>query len=297
MRNHLLARSCALGFLLFAGTASAEDARAVLDRAIQAHGGAARLERTKKGHLKGKCEGIQSNAPFEYETEEWFDLPARNKRIAEGKSNGVPFQVEWLFIGKEGWKRELPRPAHYFTEREPLSSVEGQWYPVLAVLLLLREKDVWLTSLPDETKDGCVLVGIHAANPRRSGDYFFDKSTGLLKRSKVIERAQESVETTYDDYREIQGIHYPMRFKVAGETYSSTFTLSSIEFLDKIDESVFAKPPTPEGERTTTESSEKTPEQRNRVLIAVTLVAGAIVGAVWFIVRASKRGSRETPPS
>ena len=297
MRNYLLTSPCAFLFLLLAGTASAEDARAILDRAIQAHGGAARIERTKRGHLKGKCEGIQSNGPFTYEVEEWFDLPARNKRIVDSNIGGASSHVEYLFIGEESWKRESPRAWQHSSWPYSLSAEQQQWYAVLAVLILLREKEVPFTSLPEKTKDGRTLVGIQTIYAEHLLEYFFDKLTGLLERSKGTPPGQESTETLYDDYREIQGIRYPMHFKVAAKTYSSTTTLSSIEFLDKIDESIFSKPQTPAAERPITLSNEKTPEHRNSVLIVVTLVAGVIVGAVWFIVRASKRGNRETPPS
>ena len=302
MRYDLVTSSCAFLFLLLAGTASAEDARALIDRAIQAHGGAARLERTKKGHVKAKCEVKDVNAPFEYEIEEWFDLPARNKRIYDEKGHGTARHVEWLFMGKESWMREGSRRVEHKSWPVSLSAEQQQWYAVLAILLLLREKDAQLTSLPEETKDGRILAGIHVVYFLYSGDYFFDKSTGLLARSKrtwqsPVNGEEEDAETIYEDYRDIQGIHYPMRFKVAAKKYSSTFTLSSIEFLDKIDESIFSKPQTPAVEGPIVESSEETQEQRKRILIVVTVAAGVVIGAVWFIVRASKRSNRETPPS
>ncbi|HEY7328138.1 MAG TPA: hypothetical protein VH592_10880 [Gemmataceae bacterium] len=311
MRYDLVTSSCTLLFLLLAGTASAEDARAILDRAIQAHGGAAGLERTKKGHLKGKCEGIQANVPFEYEIEEWFDLPVRNKRIYDGNGNNTSTHVEWLFMGKESWMREGNKRVQYSFLPISQSAEQQQWYAVLAMLLLLRENDAQLTSLPEETKDGRTLAVIHAVYSQLEGDYFFDKSTGLLRLTKAIRPVQETiVEHVYDDYRDVQGTHYPMRIHVTEKTYSSTFSISSIEFLDKIDEAVFAKPQAPAAEGTveetvvrkttsqpTADSSGKAPEQRNQVLIVVTIVAGVIIGAVWFMVRASRRGKQELPPS
>lgn len=312
MRYDLVTSPCALLLLLLAGAASAEDARAILDRAIQAHGGAARLERTKKGHFKGNCEGIKPDGPFRYEIEEWFDLPVRVKRVVDSiSSNGTSTHVEWLCMGKESWIREGTKRVQNASLPVSQSTEQQQWYAILAMLLLLREKDAQLTSLPEEKKDGSTLAGVHVVYSQLEGDYFFDKSTSLLRQSKTIRpREKTTVEFRYDDYRDIQGIHYPMRINVTEETYSSTFTLSSIEFLDKIDSNVFAKLQTAAAEGTgeetgarktsspsTGERSDKTPEQRNQVLIVVTVVAGVIVGAVWFIVRASKRGKQEPPPS
>jgi hypothetical protein len=54
-------------FLLAAARAPAEEARTILDRAIRAHGGEARLERTKKGRLKARMEGSLLDVAFKIE--------------------------------------------------------------------------------------------------------------------------------------------------------------------------------------------------------------------------------------
>jgi hypothetical protein len=303
----MLMRSCVLTnvsvflFLLLAWAASAEEPRILLDRAIQAHGGAARVERTKKGHLKAKSEGKQSNAPFKVEIEEWFDLPSRYRETSDGSRNGMPYHGEKLVLGKEGWIREGTGPMRPFPFPDPF--VAQHWHAKLALLLVLRDKDVQFKSLPDETKDGRSLVGFHAISPQVADDFFFDKSTGLLaKTQKTMPNplgGQEVIEEAfYDDYRDIQSIHFPTCFKITVRTtYSATITLSFIEFSDKIGESVFKKPQMPVADEPASENSAKTPVSRDRMLIVATVGAGVTIGAVWFIVRASKRGKRETPPS
>jgi outer membrane lipoprotein-sorting protein len=303
----MLMRSCFLTsvfvslFLLLAGAASAEEPRALLDRALSAHGGAARLERTKKGHLKAKSEGNQSNVPFKVEIEEWFDLPSRYKEISDGSSNGAPYHVEKVVTEKESWIRGGTGPMHYLSPRE--AAYRAALASLVSNLLLLRDKDIQLTSLPDKNQDGRTFAGIRAMNPQGSSDFYFDKSTGLLAQTQVMPnriRGREEIEETfYEDYRDIQGIHYPMRFKTSsGKTYSATVTISSIEFSDKIDESVFLKPWLPAAEsQASSENVEKTSAPRDTMLIIATVGAGVVIGAVWFIVRACKRSKRETPPS
>lgn len=287
--------------LLLVGQSSAEEPRAILDRAIQAHGGAARLERTKKGHLKAKSEGNQSNVPFRLEIEEWFDLPSRYKRIKTGSINDKPFLREEGSTEKEGWAQEGAGRISTFSVHQPMSVTE-HWHAILASLLPLRDKDVQFKSLPDQTKDGRTLVGFHATSRQVNGDFFFDKSTGLLAKTQQTRQsslgsAEVIADTSYDEYRNVHGIQYPMRFKsTVGESYSTTITLSALEFGGKIDESNFTKPKTPSAEPSS-ENDEKTQTPRDRMLIVATVGAGAFVGAVWFIVRASKRGKREMPPS
>jgi hypothetical protein len=301
----MLMRSCVLTsvfaslFLLLAGVASAEEPRALLDRAIGAHGGAARLERTKKGHLKAMSEGKQSDAPFKVEIEEWFDLPSRYRETSDGSRNGVPYHGEKVVTEKESWIREGTGPAHYLSLRTVAYSAALASH--VTNLLLLRDKDIQLASLPDKNQDGRTFAGIRATNPQGSSDFYFDKSTGLLAQTRAtpnhIGGQEEIEETLYDDYRDIQGIHYPMRFRVvAGKTFTSIISLSSIEFLDKFDESVFQKPQMPTADEPGSEHREKTSMPRDRILIVATVGAGVVIGAAWFIVRASKRGKRETPP-
>ncbi len=301
MRFSLLTNGFVCLLLLLVGEASAQEPQAILDRAVQAHGGAARLERTKKGHLKAKSEGNQSNVPFRLEIEEWFDLPSRYKRIKTGSINDKPFHREDGSTEKEAWVREGTAPISTFSVHQPMSVTE-HWHAILASLLLLREKDVQFKSHPDETKDGRTLVGFHVTSQQVNGDFYFEKSMGLLAKTQQARQnpqgGQEVIaDTSYDEYRDVQGIQYPMRFKsTVGKTYSTTITLSSIEFGGKIDESIFIKPKTPSAEPSS-EKEEKTQMPRDRMLIVATVGAGAVVGAVWFIVRASKRGKRETPPS
>lgn len=287
--------------LFLAKAASAEEPRALVDRAIAAHGGADRLERTKNGHLKAKSEGHQLDVTFKFEIEEWFDLPNRYKRIKVGSIKDKPFTREDGSTEKESWDREGTGPIRTSSVGQPMP-VGHHWHAILVSLLLLREKDAQLRSLPDEMKDGRSLVGFHADSSQVKGDFFFDKSTGLLARTQQTRQnslgGQEVIaDTSYDNYRAIEGIQYPMRFKAtAGKTYSATLALSSIEFGGKIDESVFKKPQIPEAE-SVRENEVKTPAPRDRTLIFATVAAGVVVGAVWFIVRVSKRGKRETPPS
>lgn len=292
MRSLVSLVSVAGMILFFAGAAAAEDARALLERAIEAHGGAARLERTKRGHLKGNIEASQGNAAFKVELEETFDLPDRYRRTVTGSVNDTPFHVDMAVTGKAGWVRDGTGPAHAGSVRQQLPLTQ-HWHAILAMLLLLRGKDIDLTPLPDETKEGRKFAGLRATSRQGSSDAYFDKSTGLLARSKrampeLLGGKEGIVESFYDDYRDIKGIHYPMKFRfVAGSASVTTVTLSTIEFPDKIDDSIFHNP----------QSSEKAPVNWNKVLIGVAVASGAVLGTLWLIVRAAKRGKRETPPS
>ncbi len=317
-------------FLFFAVPASAEDARAVLDRAIRAHGGEDRLERTTRGRIKSEMDGHEMMEGrvivFKVTREEIFDLPARFRRTIRGTANGGAFRLEYAITGKDGWLQEegsvLKRKLTEFTF-EPLP-LAAHWQTILANLPLLRGKDTQLTSLPEQRKDGRTLAGIRAASPSGASDFYFDKATGLLARSQwdipslLAGRDREMFgDNFYEDYKDIKGVYYPMKIKAsAGNAQVVIVTVSTVEFLDKIEDSVFAKPitaaePAKEGAaaKTTSETKpetkpvngdsidgEETPARRDPWLIVATLITGVVIGAVWLLVRASKRGKQRMPP-
>jgi hypothetical protein len=294
----------------------AADARIVVDKAIQAHGGEARLARTKTGRLKANVVRTTVGVEvFKARWEEIFDLPDRYRRVIEGIENGSGVRMELVVNGKIGWMRRDGGVLTDFPVPEPLP-VEQHWHAMLAQLLLLRSKNARLTLLGDERRDGRSLVGVRVVSPDTEAVLHFDKITGLLARARRplanFMPGREGVgETSYEDYRDINGIRYPMRINNSnGDADTIHIALSSIDFLDKIDQSVFAKPAVavedPAGGRAQGEASDRTdasdtPSVDSSArwdvrLIAATLGMGIFVAGVWLFVRVSKRRRQETHP-
>lgn len=304
----LMLLSLVVGSSLFAAACTAaEDARAVLEGAIQAHGGAARLERTTRGRLQGKVEGRMNNADCKAEWKETFDLPGRYRRTIDGSFNAEPYHMEYAVTGTRGWIREGKKLPREFAVPEPLP-VAQHWHAILADLLMLRDKRFQLTTLPDETKDGRTFAGIRAVSTQGRADFYFDKATRLLAHVNsplmnvaILQPKQETMaERSFDDYHDIKGVLYPMKFRTtSGKANSLTITLSSVEFLDKIDASVFDKPEVAVARKPSEalQSREETPIHRERWLIVTIAGAGVFIGVVWLFARASRQGKQETPRS
>jgi hypothetical protein len=307
--------------LLLSARAGAEEPRAVLERAIRAHGGEARIARTKIGRIQAKVTGnFGPGGKLDATWEEIFDLPNRFRRTIEGQYGGKSIHWEFVVNGMVGWNREGEGAPQEFPVQEPVPP-EGHWHTALLQLVALQDKEFRLTPLADQSKDGRTLVGIRVASPRGEAELYFDKSTNLLARARqplpnVLPGRVMIGEISYEDYREVGGVRYPMHMRFSnGDTFTPDFQLTAVEFLDKIDDSAFAKPKVarpsqpaspPEkraGQEGTSQAKDtggagaETPASWDIRLIAATLGAGAIVGAVWLFVRVYRRRKQEMPPT
>src|SRR5438874_1306534 len=84
----------------------ADEARAILDRAIEAHGGEDRIARTTVGHVVARGKFALPDFPeCDVTWEETFDLPGRYRRVIQGKGAGRAFRMEYALTDRSGWLR------------------------------------------------------------------------------------------------------------------------------------------------------------------------------------------------
>jgi hypothetical protein len=308
MHSLISKRILACFVLLLASRACADEARAVLERAIQAHGGADKLERTKRGRLKATVTGRRFGGVIQLAWEETFDLPGRFHSIAEGTAGGKGYFEEQIMDGARGWTRlgKAPPVPVTMPKAEPL---EWHWHAILAQLVLLSSKDTELKLLGEQVKDGRRLVAISASSPRAAADLYFDRATGLLARrtspmpnfDATKEKPIDFGEFVYDEYKEVQGVQYPMQSKATSTGSSLEIKIASIEFLDKIDELAFAKPveagvaEAPSSPEEPAAPGPETSARWDRRLVVATLAVGSFVALVWFLIRGSRMKKQQAP--
>jgi hypothetical protein len=242
-------RLCLLTCLLPAPVAGAraDEGRAILDRAITAHGGEDRIARTTVGHarMRGKAD-FPDFPPCDLTWEETFDLPGRYHRVLHVEAVGRVFRLEYAITGKTGWLRQGQAEATDVHLKEA-PSVERSWQGMLAMLPLVRDEAEELTVLPERDWKGRRLVGVRATAPRE-GDLYFDKATGLLALSRcaspnLLPGKEVVRDLAYESYKDIDGVRYPTRLTATRDGAPlMDLTVTSIKFLDKVEDRVFAKP-------------------------------------------------------
>jgi hypothetical protein len=241
----LIGLTLALAVTAPARADEAGDARAVVDKAIQAVGGEAKLAKAKSYSQKatGKFFGPAGAIAF---TGEWVvNLPEQVRETVDSESDGMKYHAVKV-IADKGWLRvnksvqELEKDA-LAAEREQLHAA---W---VATLLPLKDKDFILTGLGESKVGERPAVGVKVTYPDHPDvSLFFDKEKGWLLRSEVsvkVRSARVKQEVLYDDYQDADGLKRPKKTTVKrdGKVLVEA-EVTEFKPLEKVDAGLFEKP-------------------------------------------------------
>lgn len=242
-------------FLLFVcaepgGAGSEAEARAVIDGAVKAHGGAANLSKfsTATFTLKGKCFAL--GPPGADYTAVWaVQDPDKLREEVHLCAAGRKLKVVHVVNGEKGWVQmgitTRPMDQQALAERK-----EGLYAHHVARLVGLTGGKYRLTLLGDSEVNGRAAVGVRVSHPgHRDVSLFFDKKTGLLLKSQ--RRAKDPTggskefteEILFGDYKESEGALQPHRFTILrdGKKFADA-VCSNLETHASLDDSTFARP-------------------------------------------------------
>ena len=224
------------------------DATAVIDKAIQALGGEAKL--AKAGNFARKAKGtitIQGNEN-DFISETTYEGLDHYRNEFDGEFNGNKFKGIVVVNGEKGWRKfgdnkmEMDANAAANEKR----NVYLQFVPV--TLLPLKGKEFKVESAADENvgeKPASVLKV--TAPDSKTFTISFDKASGLPVRvvaTVVGFQGQEfSQETTYADYKDFDGVKRATKIesKRDGESFIKQ-AITDFKVLDKVDPKTFAEP-------------------------------------------------------
>jgi hypothetical protein len=225
------------------------EVRAVLDRAIAAHGGAEKLARYTAATMKIRgrlhngqgetCDfsGLTAAVPRKLRVEVYLNVLGRECKTVH------------VLNGDRGWvaQNDRVRPL----TREQLEEEQEHLHAgVVTHLLNLRDKRYKLSPLGESNLHGRNAVGVRVRHKgRRDVNLYFDRYTGLLLRIECLVKDLESggrefvVETLYDDYRPVEGVQVAHRFTIRrdGRLYVQSQAVE-VKVGEKLDEGLFARP-------------------------------------------------------
>jgi len=217
-------------------------AEQILDKFIQAVGGAQKLSQLNSFVAKGTYAGFDTDfqkAPVE------ISAKAPNQRTMTVHLPGGDDTT--TYDGREGWIAAADRPV-------PMILLTGgdldgaRLDAELSFPALVKQNlSKWRANFPPVTIDGRTLQVVEGTAPGGSVvKLFFDKESGLLARQ--VRYADTVVGLTplhveYSDYRTVAGVKVPFHWIVTWVDGQSTIELSEVQPNAAVGAAKFAKPP------------------------------------------------------
>lgn len=244
----LIAALCAL--VAFTPSVWADDkARAVVERAIKAQGGEAKVAKLRT--MRIKVEGTAEIVPgqkVELAIEDVWQMPDRYKSTSTATLGGQKVTQTQTINGDKGWiqtadaVQDMPKGA--------LAEMKEQRYAEdLDRFAFLEDAGAELSLLDEVKVGGKPAVGVLVKSKgHRDVKLYFDKDSGLLvkREHRVLDpgSGKEVVqEVVFGDYQEKDGLkHYKTITAFRDGKKFVEAKVTGIEFYTKLDEKTFAKP-------------------------------------------------------
>jgi hypothetical protein len=228
--------------------AAQESARAVIERAIAAHGGRERLARVRADRVKIRGT-LMAKTEVPFVSEMTVQLPGRFKSVIELTSDGEKHIVVQIINGDKAgvWidgqtQTKIPPAA--------LAEMRDRLHLDRAVRLvpLLTDKTFDLAYLGESKVNERTAVGVKVTSKgQKEVRLYFDKAAGLLAKTEHIlddGRGKEvRQEEYYGEYQDFGGIKRPTKVVALRDGKKlMEGQVIDVKYLDKVDEAEFTKP-------------------------------------------------------
>jgi hypothetical protein len=240
-----LGAAFATAFLIVAARADDNDAKSILDKAINALGGEEKLGKVNAFSWKSK-----GTITFDG-NENTFDNQTTIKGLDQYRreSGNDQFSVVVVLDGKKGWRKFGDNGGEL--EGEMLANEKRVVYlNVIPITLVALKGNGFKYEAAGEEKVGDKPAAVLKVTGPDGKDFtlYFDKESGLPVKevAKLLDfRGEEEYtsETTYADYKDFGGIKKATKIVVKrnGEPFQS-WEISEFKVLDKVDPDTFTEP-------------------------------------------------------
>jgi hypothetical protein len=225
----------------------AADAKALVEKAVKAHGGQDKLAKFPAHTVvfKGKFHGMGAAIDMSGEiTTQSYD---KVKVDIEVEAGGQKVRFLSVFNGDKGWIRLGDETKEMDKDEiaEAKLQAHSGW---VTTLVPLAGKEFTLATVGEIKIDGKPALGVKVSRKgHRDIDLYFDKESGLLVKteSRVKDEAGQEVmeESFLGGYKDVKGTKQAMKFTIKrdGKLFLEG-EASDYQLAEKLDDSVFAKP-------------------------------------------------------
>ena len=187
------------------------EARAIIDKAIQAMGGEAKLAEFKAVTWKSKGT-LRFKGTTRHFTSEWaMQGPKQYRKAKDYDENGQRFTTTLVLNGDKGWFRNREMSLITFRDDELTGLRQENYGHWIALRLDLTDKALTLSPLGESRIDSREALGIKVTHrDLRDVEFelFFDNESGLLVKMGTRIKGSPPEERVFSEYKETGGIKY-----------------------------------------------------------------------------------------
>jgi len=234
--------------LIFAGVARADEPQAILDKAIAAHGGEAKINKYPLLTWKSKGTVHVMGMDIAFTADYVRQYPDKAKTTIDGEVMGQKFNFVQVVRGNKAWHSFAGNVMEL--EGEMGDEVQFQLYTEgLTRVLPLKDKEYTLAPAGEIMVNDKPAVGIKVSRKNhRDVNLFFDKATGMLVKAQSrgkdpAQGIEFDQETFVSDYKDTPAGNRPGKLVIKrdGNVYLEA-EYFDFKGSDKPDDSQFDQP-------------------------------------------------------
>jgi hypothetical protein len=237
------------GLLVVSGPLkAADDPKAIIEKAVKAHGGEENLTKYKAMTMKGKGTLSAMGADIEFTMQMWVQIPNKVRTDLKLDIMGNKLNVVQVYDGKKGWASAMGNVME--AEGDDLEELKDEAFGsyIESLVPLLKDKQFKLEAAGETKVNDKPAVGVKiTAKGHKDVTMFFDKESGLMvmsrKKARDFAKMEVESESFVSEYKDVNGIKQAMKLVVKhdGKKFLEG-ELSEVKVVEKLDDKIFSKP-------------------------------------------------------
>jgi hypothetical protein len=226
-----------------------DESRKLIDQAIKAHGGAAKLAAIKAIQMKAKGKAY-SPMELTFTLDVSSQPPDKSKAVVEVTVMDMNFTIVNVVNGKKGWRSFMGK-TEKLDDKEIEEHQQQAHIEKVTNLVSLKDKSYKLSPLGEAKVGEKDAVGVQVTKKGfRDVNLYFDKKTYMLLKAEYrtiepIGKQEVQQEKLYVEYKEVAGgLKMPARMVLNndGKKFMEIEVTEMTPMETPFEESVFAKP-------------------------------------------------------
>jgi hypothetical protein len=239
--------------LLLAGTwpAAADDqaeAKALIDKAVKAAGGADKVGKLTAATWKGKGGFTDGNKQIDFTTEGTVQGLDKGRSEMEANFDGMTMKITIVLSGDKAWAEVMGQAKDAPEGIVPI--IRQDFYAIRLGQnpLLLKDKAFTLKPVGEIKIGDRPALGVQVSHKDyKDLNFFFDKETGLPAKVEMLVKEEDGKDVNHELYfsepKEFDGVkHFSKLLLHRDGKKTFEVEVSEVKAADKVDEALFKKP-------------------------------------------------------